>query len=261
MNKIFPYLLVGLVGFFGGGLVNYIVEWYYLRRHFLSVDCSDEIHAKGLARFVVWPWGFEAFGYYKKIRLLIVELVFIFLAIWLWFFPSTTFNFWWAFGLMVYFAIVVIMDMEYKVVLHPISMAGGIIGLIFGIWYHQDFIAPIAGGVVGFAIMFVFYKLGELFVRRMNKRRGLDPNEVALGFGDVNMAGVVGLMLGFPAIIVGLFIAVLAGGFVSILYLIIMLLLRRLKAFEAIPYAPFIVLAAILILYFPDFLTAILNSN
>ena len=107
--------------------------------------------------------------------------------------------------------------------------------------------------------MFLLYKLGEIFVRIMNKRREEPVDDVALGFGDVNLAGVLGLLLGFPAIVVGLTIGALLGGAGSLVYLVARLLQGKYRAMDALPYGPFLVAGAILLLFFPDFLQSLLR--
>jgi leader peptidase (prepilin peptidase)/N-methyltransferase len=82
----------------------------------------------------------------------------------------------------------------------------------------------------------------------MSKRRG-ETIEDALGFGDVNLAGIVGLLLGWPLIIFGLLFAILVGGAFSLLLVAAMMIRRRYQAFMAIPYAPFLVLSVVYALY------------
>ena len=72
---------------------------------------------------------------------------------------------------------------------------------------------------------------------------------MALGFGDVNLSGILGLLLGWPAITVGLLFAVLAGGLISLFIILGMLVTKKYKAFTAIPYAPFLILSALFLLY------------
>lgn len=63
-----------------------------------------------------------------------------------------------------------------------------------------------------------------------------------MGFGDVKFAFLMGLILGFPNIITGLYIAFLTGAIVGI----ILILWRRKKAFgTAIPFGPFLVLGTL----------------
>ncbi len=93
--------------------------------------------------------------------------------------------------------------------------------------------------------MLVFYFGGELYIKHMSKKRGLAADEVALGFGDVNLSGILGLLLGWRAIFACLFFAILAGGLVGLVITLGMLIAKKYKAFTAIPYAPFLILSAI----------------
>ena len=109
--------------------------------------------------------------------------------------------------------------------------------------------STLVGGAVGFGIMLVFYFVGEWYVRYMSRKRGMPADEVALGFGDVNLAGILGLLLGWPGISAGLLFTVLAGGLISLLIIVGMLITKKYKAFTAIPYAPFLILSAFYLLY------------
>jgi leader peptidase (prepilin peptidase)/N-methyltransferase len=258
MVDFLPLIFIVILGLFAGLAVNFIVDWFYIRRSFLKQDYENAIKEAGWLRYLLWPWNIPSCSLAKKIRITIVQILFIMIALWLWFAPPPKVEFWWGFGWLIYFIIVIVMDLEYKVVLHPISIAGGFLGLAFGTWFH-GFESALLGGVIGFGVMFVFYKLGELFIRWQSKRRGTDIDEIALGFGDVNIAGVIGFILGWPGIVLGLVIAILAGGVVSILYLIIMILAGRLKAFSAIPYAPFLIFSTFILLYFRVFLDYLVN--
>jgi leader peptidase (prepilin peptidase)/N-methyltransferase len=75
-------------------------------------------------------------------------------------------------------------------------------------------------------------------------------NDEALGFGDVILGGILGLLLGWPAIIAGLFFAILLAGGVSIIYLILTLVTRKYKAFTFIPYGPFMIAGASVLIFF-----------
>jgi leader peptidase (prepilin peptidase)/N-methyltransferase len=99
--------------------------------------------------------------------------------------------------------------------------------------------------------MLAFYFLGEVFVKYMSKKRNETIDEVALGFGDVNLAGITGLLLGWPVIILGLLFTILAGGLISLLVVVVMLIRRQYKAFSAIPYGPFMILSIFVLLLRP----------
>ena len=65
-----------------------------------------------------------------------------------------------------------------------------------------------------------------------------------LGAGDVKLAGVIGLMLGFPAAITALVIGIFLGGAAAI----ILLLTRRAGRKSSFAYAPYLALGALVML-------------
>jgi len=162
--------------------------------------------------------------------------------------------------LLTYLEVVFVIDMEHRAILHETSYFGAVLGLICGTYLWsvpqgktllQGLTTSLLGGIAGFASMFVLYLLGGLFVRWLSRRRGEPVDEVALGFGDVNLTGVLGLVLGWPAILLGLFFAIIASGIASIIIVIFSLATRKYQAFMAIPYAPFLIFGAALLLYRP----------
>ncbi len=64
--------------------------------------------------------------------------------------------------------------------------------------------------------------------------------------------------MGWPVIIIGLFVAVFIGGLFSLVYLVLMLIVRRYHLFTALPYGPYLVAGAVIILYFPGLVTSYL---
>jgi len=114
------------------------------------------------------------------------------------------------------------------------------------------------GAFVGFGVMFLLYQFGTLVARYRAKKLQAagqaDDEEEALGGGDVFLTGVLGLMLGWPAIVGALVYGVLLGGLVSFLF-IVALLVRRRYSNEAlmtfIPYGPYFIIGASYILFRP----------
>lgn len=164
------------------------------------------------------------------------------------YFPPERFGFWLSLPYFLYFALVFIMDVEYRVVLYEVIGAGILLAIPMGI-YWNGWLKTLLGGAAGFGIMFILYYFGILFNRWMSKKRGEEIEEVALGFGDVNLSGVLGLLLGWPKIAISLFFSVVVGGIFSGLYLLVSVLARRYRPFTAIPYAPFLVIIAIILFY------------
>jgi len=78
-----------------------------------------------------------------------------------------------------------------------------------------------------------------------------------MGFGDVKLSFLLGLVFGFPKIVAVLYIAFLTGAGFSI---ILMLLLKK-KPKDAIAFGPFLVLGALTVLFFWDFLYSTVLIN
>ncbi len=77
-----------------------------------------------------------------------------------------------------------------------------------------------------------------------------------MGFGDVKLSFVLGLLLGFPLIIVSLYLAFLTGAFVAI----ILVICRKIRFFGGtIPFGPFLILSTVVSLFYgQEILTAFL---
>jgi len=151
--------------------------------------------------------------------------------------------------LLLIFSVMVITDIEFRVILEQVSGAGYVAAALTG-WFINGFMKTILGGICGFLIFLGLYYLGKVFARRMSRNREVPVDEEALGFGDVNLAGVIGLLTGFPYVLPALLCAVILGGLASGVIIIVSLINKRYEAFQAIPYGPFIILGGILVLYF-----------
>jgi leader peptidase (prepilin peptidase) / N-methyltransferase len=182
------------------------------------------------------------------------------IAVLLVYFPPQRLGTWLGMLLAAYFGLVIIIDLEHRLILHIISLAGAILGLVTGTLTH-GLVNTLLGGVGGFGVMLVFYLFGLLFARYRARKLGLDDDEEALGFGDVTISGVLGLMLGWPWILAGLVIGILLGGLISLLIVIILVAARRFQSMNVFTaYGPYLVLGATLVLFFPKFLALILGQ-
>jgi leader peptidase (prepilin peptidase)/N-methyltransferase len=257
MENILLYLGFAIGGYISGLVVNFIVDRLYLHRNFFPEDFVGELNEKGWVRYLTWPFGFEKAENRFQKRAVLVNIVFMIMIVLLGVSEFNRVEIWWGIPVLIYFGIVIVMDIEWRIVMHPISIAGSVLGLGVGI-YLRGVQITLIGGVVGFVVMLLLFKLGEVFMRIVNRRRGESIDEVALGFGDVNLAGVVGLFLGWPPIILGLLFAVFAAGLVSIFLIFFTLFRKEFKAFMAMPYAPFLAIAALVMLFFPDQIASLL---
>ena len=251
----FTLIIPLILGWLSGWLVNYLADVLPITRKLGRPTCP---HCQAPSRWVDYL-SFQkctACGKRRAIRIPIVQVVMIVASALLWIFPRSWLPFPLAFPLLAYLTLVLVIDLEHRLVLHPISLVGAVIGLGIGIYLHSHHTTVMAGllntligGAFGFGVMLVLYFIGEWYVRRMSQKRNLSPDEVALGFGDVNLAGILGLLLGWPAISGGLLFAVFAAGLVSLGIVVGMLISKKYKAFTTIPYAPFLILSAIYLLY------------
>jgi len=241
------YLGITLLGLGAGWLVNYLGDVLPRYRRLVRPACVNCGHGYSFTNYLLLR-SCPACGRPRGWRTYLTQGILLAATISLWIHPSSRLGFLLAYILMLFLAVVFVIDVEHRLILHPVSLVGALLGLGMGTYMHGLSVALI-GGAVGFGSMLVLYYFGEVFARLMSKRRGVTIDEVALGFGDVNLAGVVGLLLGWPLVIFGLLFAILVGGAFSFLYVVFMLIRRRYEAFTAIPYAPFLILSVIYALF------------
>jgi leader peptidase (prepilin peptidase)/N-methyltransferase len=162
------------------------------------------------------------------------------------------------FILLTYFCLVAVIDIEHHLILHPVSILGAGLGFMAGVWLH-GVKSTVLGGAAGFGIMLSLYILGALILRLIAQFRNQAlEDEEGLGFGDVNLCGVLGLILGWPGISGGIILAIILGGLASLIYLVGMLITGRYRSFMAIPYGPFLVMSTIILLFFSTSMVSLL---
>ncbi|MFH2103189.1 MAG: A24 family peptidase [Chloroflexota bacterium] len=235
------------LGWFSGWLINYLADVLPATRKFSQPNCHS-CHQSYAWLDYLFLGPCKSCAAKRSLRTLIVQFFMTIAALLLWVFPQPGFPFWLAFLILTYLTLVAVIDIEHRLVLHQVSLTGAVLGFGAGFTLH-GLVPTLIGGAVGFGIMLLLYLLGEVYIRRKAKKTGIPTDEVALGFGDVNLSGVLGLILGWPAIIAGLMFAILAGGLVSLGIILWMLIRKQYQPFAAIPYAPFLILGAAYLLF------------
>ncbi len=144
--------------------------------------------------------------------------------------------------------ILLLIDLEHGIlpnrIVYPsmgIALALAGLGSIFGFApsYITDFgfniwiVNAVVGGVAGFILLLV----PALFYRLIARVEGM-------GWGDVKLAALIGFITGFPLVILTIFLAVILGGIVSVILLLFKLRNRK----DAIPFGPFLSVAAMVTL-------------
>jgi leader peptidase (prepilin peptidase)/N-methyltransferase len=253
------YILAIIPGWLAGMLVNYLADVLPLRRRLTKPFCIQCDTSQSWVNYLIWPRRCPVCHHSRGKRVWVVELFYIVASVLISRFPPDKLGYWLGMILITYFGVVVLIDLEYRLIMHPVSIFGGILGIIVG-FLRVGWWRALVGGVAGFGIMWLLYQFGILIIKIIDRIRGRPVNDVALGFGDVNLSGVLGLMLGWPLILVGLVVAVLIGGAVSLIYLVIKLITRKYQAFMALPYGPFLILGAVILIFFRDMVVKLIGG-
>ncbi len=243
MNILIPILLGVLAGY----VVNYLSDVLPVTRRFSQPTCPNCGKAFEWKDYLLLR-ACHSCGQKRSARSYIVILVLLAATVYIWLAPPSRTGFLLGYILLAFLGIVFVIDLEHRLIMHPVSYTGAILGLGIGI-KANGLIPTLLGGAFGFGFMLLLYYLGELFSRYMAKRRGQPIDEVALGFGDVNLSGITGLLLGWPVILAGVLFTLFAGGIGSLLVIVYLLIRKRYKALTPIPYAPFLILSVLFYLY------------
>jgi leader peptidase (prepilin peptidase)/N-methyltransferase len=244
-----------LAAFFGliiGTIVNLLADSLPVARVVHRSQCTAcggprPIHAwSGLLARCSSAWSCAYCGTDREQRSFWVEIFAILGAFGLALYNPLPSFFWPTLIIGFVFLLIVVIDIEHRLILHIVTFPAGIL-FFFIAGFNPDltYTRSLLGGALGFVLFFLLYLLGAVFGKWMARRRGIEQEEVAFGFGDVTLASVIGLLLGFPAVIEALIRGILYAGIFSIGYLLYLAIRRRYTSFIPIPYGPFLVLGAV----------------
>lgn len=251
-------ILIILLGWVAGAFSNYISDVMPIHRTLIAPICINCNSRMNWLNYFLWPRRCLYCNTYRSKRVWVVEILMILATIWLWNDPASRLSFISSVLVLVYFSIVAIIDLEHRLILHPISLVGSILGLLIGIWLHGWF-ATLLGGLIGFGIMFVLYLLGGVFAKKVIQPRRPGFDEEPLGFGDVILSGILGFFIGWPGIILCLVFGIMIAGLVVLLYLLIKIVTHRFQSFDIVPYGPFLLAGAFILLFLRDHLMTFTN--
>ena len=106
--------------------------------------------------------------------------------------------------------------------MYPVAVVVLVINaLTSGMAFTPGFLNGLAGGGAGLVLFLLIYYLS---------------GKKGIGEGDITLSGLMGFMLGFPNVFVGIFLAVVTGGIVAVALLMLKLKNRK----QAIPFGPFL---------------------
>ncbi len=127
-------------------------------------------------------------------------------------------------------------DIKYGIIPDKIVYPGIFLSLMYLILHTSYFIPHVLSALGAFLLFFLLHAV--------TRGRGM-------GFGDVKLAGFLGLFLGFPKVVVALYVAFLTGAVVAL----ILVLLRK-KKFKGstVPFGPFLVIGTLISLFYGEML-------
>jgi leader peptidase (prepilin peptidase)/N-methyltransferase len=134
------------------------------------------------------------------------------------------------------FIIIFVIDLEHGLILNKVVYPGMVVALLLALVPEPGFsqlaamrVANAAiGGGIGFAILLLIAIIS----------RG------GMGWGDVKLAALIGLATGFPRVFLAIIMGAILGGIVAVALVIT----KRRKRRETIPFGPFLALAAMITL-------------
>jgi leader peptidase (prepilin peptidase) / N-methyltransferase len=258
ISLLFPIIL----GWFAGLFVNYASDVLPFMRRFSHPVCPHCQTPFNLAGY----WMLRTCstcGKGRSLRTWLVQILAVASFAYFWLYPSKVLGFPLGVIVLIYFGIIMVIDLEHRLILHPTSMFGAVLGIIVGTYIHSQtggifrgVGTSLLGGLFGFGVMFLLYQVGarvaRFRARRMQAAGQADDEEEALGGGDVYLLGILGLMLGWPFIWNALLLGVLFGGVVSLLLIVVLLMRRRYSnnaLMTFIPYGPYFIVTAFYIMF------------
>ncbi len=258
----FSIVIPLLAGWIGGWVVNYFADTLPRTRRLSMPACANCGTPYPIGGYLMLS-SCKSCSRSRGVRPWLVQIAMIAVSTYTWLKPH---HMGYVLGLLLltYFAVVIVIDLEHRLILHPTSIVGAVLAAGIGVWLN-GIVPTVLGGLAGFGIMLALYYFGVLFsrlrARRMRAAGQEADEEEALGAGDVILAGILGLVLGWPLIWFTLLLGILLGGVVGIL-LFVNMLLRGLYGKQALmvfmPYGPYFVLSAFFILFLPNWIVAVL---
>jgi leader peptidase (prepilin peptidase)/N-methyltransferase len=155
------------------------------------------------------------------------------------------------------FVLIAVIDIEHRLVLNVVMIPAFIWAFIEIVVSHRiDLGDALHGYAVGQLVVMGIYLLGIAYLWFVNTTRDEPITEVAFGFGDVTLATLCGLIVGYPNVVMMLVLMILLGGAISLLYIIFrMLVARDYRPHIPIAYGPAILIATFVVMLWGENIT------
>lgn len=258
-------VIPAILGWLSAALVNYLADTLPRTRRLSPPACRNcEARVSWLDYLTLRSC--RNCGIIRSLRTWLTLAVVIASFLYVWLNPPKSLGLPLSLIVLLYFAVIAVIDLEHRLILFPTTVFGSALGLFSGTFlYYNRLSQPLLsavgssllGGVIGFVVMYLLYQFGTLVARYRTRKMESDgvaeDDEEALGGGDVYLAGVLGLMLGSRFIMNGLAVGILLGGVVSLVFVLTLLFQRRYSSnslMTFIPYGPYLIAGAAYMLFF-----------
>ncbi len=251
--EIFLLVIFTLLGLAIGSFLNVCIDRLPAKKSLVYPPsrcdaCQHRLSPVDLVPVLSYLWLRGRCRYCRAripLRILLVEL----------FSGALFFLAFWRFGLSAEFAVtafwccvflvVMFIDWEHQLILNRVTYPAAVVALVilavdsffpgWGLlanlkpfWPATSILSGLLAGVICFGFFLVVFLI----------------NPKGMGMGDIKLAGLIGLALGFPLGIIALFIGIFAGGLVAAA----LLLSRKKGRKDAIPYGTFLALGPMVIM-------------
>jgi len=242
------YLLLAVMGIILGIIINYFADVLPNSPGLTLPICSTCQHPFSIKDYLL-KFKCSECGTRLPLRSYLVMIASIAISYLLRFFPPALLGYWAALPIAALLGIIFVIDIEHHAVLLKTTAAGFVLFLIYGLVFF-GWQKTLLGALGGLGISLLFYFLGIAVSKLVGVIRKKKVSEVAFGFGDVMAATIFGLLVGWPAIVGVIIIAIVSFALFSVITLIVLILTRKYSAFSnALPFAPFLILGVITIYY------------
>jgi len=133
--------------------------------------------------------------------------------------------------------VVFMIDLENQLVLDVITYPAMIIAIAFSFFSGLGVVKSLIGGAIGLAAIGLPFIIAFFIYRHRSIGDGM-------GMGDVKLGALIGLMTGYPIVIVALLLGIISGGLIAGLLLAFKIKGRH----DAIPFGPFLASSALITL-------------
>jgi len=145
-----------------------------------------------------------------------------------------------ALGIMIFYAclftVIFVIDLEHGLILNKVVYPSLVVALLLALlprlWLTQWIVTGIANAAIGGAIGFALFLLIAVISRG------------GMGWGDVKLAGLIGLATGFPLVFLSIIMGAILGGIVAVA----MVIAKKKQRRQTIPFGPFLAVAAMITL-------------